>query len=465
MTQHSNTTHQQQIAGALHAETDCGYQEALRRVRLAAEQGLLPRPLDRPGRQKAVAALAAALGRAGGAQTPAGAVPPADSSQAPASSRAGYPPERDAEILAVLLAQGQRPTPGRTGPAPGVGWGQTLMAVARCWPNLSGGQRDELARRNLHAQPGGEWLAMFEGLRGWTSTHGQAVPRSAVHDGRPVGAWLWRQWHTHHGYRPGEDLLRLALAELTGVYPHQELMPYVPPSLPYRPSYDRARKESSLDVLLGRDEELCRSTRGRAVHRAGSPDAGRGLVLMVSAASFSPAPMAFTLACRASHTWLHLAEAIDRVFARDDDHLAAFFIQSLTWDLPAGDDGVYYGSSFERITIDRPRPEPAAAPFSPGDIPTEQTPVAAMLAPGFKLGYLFDFGEKWMHRLRVLRWTHPQEDAQLEEFDSPLVGVRPLAGPPGQYYAEDAPGWQHYLTVPSLAQARPSRSGPRTWGQ
>lgn len=55
-------------------------------------------------------------------------------------------------------------------------------------------------------------------------------------------------------------------------------------------------------------------------------------------------------------------------------------------ELPAGNDGFYYGSSFERISIDRPRSEPAAVPFSPGDIPTEQAPLAAMLAPGFKLG-------------------------------------------------------------------------------
>ncbi|MFB7836241.1 hypothetical protein [Streptomyces sp. NPDC056056] len=455
MPQNSNSTHQQQIAKALHEVTACGYQEALRRVRLAAEQGRLPRPLDRTGRQKAVDALAASLDCPGPAQAPAGPVPSPRSSHAPAPSRAGYPVEHDAEILAVLLARGQRPTPELTGPAPGVGWGQALMAVARSWEKLSGGRRDKLARRNLHAQPGDEWLAMFEGLRGWTAEYGQAVPRSAVHNGLPVGAWLWRQWHTHHGYRPGEDLLQLALAELTGVYPHRELMPYVPPSLAYLPSYDRARRESSLDVLLDRDEELCRSTRGR-VHRAGSPDAGRGLVLMVSGESPSPVPMSFTLACHASHTWVHLAEAIDHVFARDDDHLAAFFIQSLTWDLPAGDGGFYYSSSCERITIDRPRVEPVAVPFSPGDIPTEQTPLAAMLAPGFKLGYLFDFGDKWMHRLRVLRWTHPQEDEQLEDSEGPLVGVRPLAGPPGQYYAEDAPGWQHYLTVPSLDQARPS---------
>ncbi|MFF8617106.1 hypothetical protein [Streptomyces sp. NPDC015350] len=445
MTQHSNSTHQQQIAKALHALTSCGYQEALRRVRLAAQQGLLPRPLDRDGRQKAVAALAAALGspETTAPSTPAGA---------------GCPADRDEEVLAVLLTRGQSMGTDGTGPAPGIGWEQALMAVGRCWQYLTTGQQNNLARRGLDAQPGQEWLARFEALSGWIAEHGPAVPRSAVHDGQPVGAWLWKQWHTPHGYRPGGYLLRSALAEVTGVDPYQELMPHVPPSLPYRPSYDRARRETSLDVLLERDEELCRSPRGR-VHRAGSPDPGRGLVIMVSGASLS-VPIDFTLACHASHTWIHLAEAIDGVFARDDDHLAAFFIQSLTWDLPPGEDGFYYGAGFERIDIDRPRAEPAAVPFSPGDIPTAQTPLAAMLAPGFKLGYLFDFGDKWMHRLRVLRWTHPQEDAQLEESGSPLVGVRPLAGPPGQYYSEDAPGWQHYLTIPSLAQARPSSESP-----
>ncbi|MFF3958467.1 hypothetical protein ACFYY1_35420 [Streptomyces sp. NPDC001890] len=465
MTQHSNTTHQQQIAKALHAETACGYQEALRRVRLAAEQGLLPRPLDRAGRQKAVEVLASALDSPTPVPAPAGQILPEHDGQEPAALCAGYPPEHDAEILTVLLAQGQQPEPGRPGPAPEIGWGQAVMAVGRSWQNLSSGERENLARRGLDAQPAMEWLALFECLSGWTSAHGQTVPRSAVHDGQPVGDWLWKQWHAHHGYRPGEMFLQLALAEVTGVYPYQELMPYVPPSLPYRASYDRARKEPSLDVLLQRDEELCRSTRGRAVHRAGSPDPGRGLVLMVSGESPSPSPITFTLACHASHTWIHLAEAIDRVFARDDDHLAAFFIQSLTWDLPPGDGGFYCGSSFERITIDRPRPEPAAMPFSPGEIPTQQTALAAMLAPGFKLGYLFDFGDKWMHRLRVLRWTHPQEDAQIEESGSPLVGIRPLDGPPGQYYPEDAPGWEHYLSLPSLTQARPTRSRRRPHGR
>ncbi|MFF3730939.1 hypothetical protein ACFYXM_11600 [Streptomyces sp. NPDC002476] len=76
------------------------------------------------------------------------------------------------------------------------------MAVGRSWQSLSSGERENLARQGLDAQLAGEWLALFECLSGWTSAHGQAVPRSAVHDGQPVGDWLWKQWHTHHGYRP-----------------------------------------------------------------------------------------------------------------------------------------------------------------------------------------------------------------------------------------------------------------------
>ncbi|MEV6730681.1 DnaB-like helicase C-terminal domain-containing protein [Streptomyces sp. NPDC051364] len=57
---HHNTTHQQKIARALHKSIGCGYQEALRRVRLAAERGLLPASLDAAGRERAVHILAAA---------------------------------------------------------------------------------------------------------------------------------------------------------------------------------------------------------------------------------------------------------------------------------------------------------------------------------------------------------------------------------------------------------------------
>ncbi|MFB7998812.1 DnaB-like helicase C-terminal domain-containing protein [Streptomyces sp. NPDC056002] len=57
----SNTTHQQQIAKELHRQCGCGYQEALRRVREAAEAGMLPPRLDAAGRAAAVAVLSEAL--------------------------------------------------------------------------------------------------------------------------------------------------------------------------------------------------------------------------------------------------------------------------------------------------------------------------------------------------------------------------------------------------------------------
>ncbi|MBZ6107952.1 DnaB-like helicase C-terminal domain-containing protein [Streptomyces olivaceus] len=59
----SNTTHQKQIARDLHRQCGCGYQEALRRVREAAEAGLLPPRLDAAGRAAAVAVLAEALAK------------------------------------------------------------------------------------------------------------------------------------------------------------------------------------------------------------------------------------------------------------------------------------------------------------------------------------------------------------------------------------------------------------------
>ncbi|MGD6757224.1 DnaB-like helicase C-terminal domain-containing protein [Streptomyces sp. BH105] len=60
----SNTTHQQRIARELHRQYGCGYQEALRRVREAAEAGLLPSRLDAAGRAAAVAALSGAFANA-----------------------------------------------------------------------------------------------------------------------------------------------------------------------------------------------------------------------------------------------------------------------------------------------------------------------------------------------------------------------------------------------------------------
>ncbi|MGW6883189.1 DnaB-like helicase C-terminal domain-containing protein [Streptomyces goshikiensis] len=90
-----NTTHQQKIARALHQATGCGYQEALRQVRLAAEQGLLPEHLDAAGREHAVHLLAAALL----AKIPP--QPPADG--APSTLRAHPQPSPNEPVAAPSL--------------------------------------------------------------------------------------------------------------------------------------------------------------------------------------------------------------------------------------------------------------------------------------------------------------------------------------------------------------------------
>ncbi|MFD8664882.1 hypothetical protein ACFV1U_05715 [Streptomyces microflavus] len=56
-----NTSNQQRIARALNRTTGCGHQEALRRVRAAADAGQLPAKLDRTGREEAARMLAEAL--------------------------------------------------------------------------------------------------------------------------------------------------------------------------------------------------------------------------------------------------------------------------------------------------------------------------------------------------------------------------------------------------------------------
>ncbi|WP_370138360.1 hypothetical protein [Streptacidiphilus sp. EB103A] len=75
----TNTGHQQQIARLLHKASQCGYQEALRRVAQAARKGLLPPVLDKAGREQAVAFLLAAdpsLLEAPAAPMPLGALAP-----------------------------------------------------------------------------------------------------------------------------------------------------------------------------------------------------------------------------------------------------------------------------------------------------------------------------------------------------------------------------------------------------
>ncbi|WP_274036522.1 hypothetical protein [Streptomyces sp. MMBL 11-1] len=365
---------------------------------------------------------------------------------------------RDQRVLDAVLAYSDKPYWKLDRPAQGIGWGDVVLMLGRMWPRLDCSTRKAFEDRSIEA-PDPEWLAMYERLWQWTVVQGRPFSRSLSVDGHPVGNWVWKHLHRPSAYARGKELMTAALADIiTFGGPHRDLLPYVPPQLPYRASLDRARRAGKLEDLLEQDEAMCRSTRAPAIARAGAPDPARGLVIQVCL-GYQDAASSFTLTCRADHTWVHLAEAIDRVFARDDDvHLAGFYFNSATWKLPSPGN-FYYAQSYECLRVEPPRRCDPADKFVPGQLPSDGTALSAMLAPGFALGYLFDYGDKWMHNLRVLRWTHPDEDAQLDTGQGgPLLAIRPLTPPPNQYdlYEEDeAPDWDHYLALPSLRQARP----------
>lgn len=101
-----NTNNQQRIARALNRTTGCGHQEALRRVRAAADAGQLPAKLDRAGREEAARMLAEALPQS----TPHQVAEPAKV-QASAVVRSGQFTRggQDKTVLEV----GTRPQPGQ----------------------------------------------------------------------------------------------------------------------------------------------------------------------------------------------------------------------------------------------------------------------------------------------------------------------------------------------------------------
>ncbi|MFJ1662349.1 hypothetical protein [Streptomyces anthocyanicus] len=393
--------------------------------------------------------------------------PAHDRPAAPTLGRAGKgnaSRTRDQQVLDALLAYSDKPYWELDKPAQDIGWGDVVLMLGRMGHRLDASTRKALEDRSIEA-PDPEWLAMFERLWQWTVVQGHPFSRSLVVDGHPVGNWVWKHLHWPSEYARGKDFMTATLADiLTFGGPHRDLLPYVPPELPYKAHLDRARRTERLEDLLEQDEAMCRAVRAPSVARAGAPDPARGLVIQVCL-GYQDAASSFTLACRADHTWVHLAEAIDRVFARDDDvHLAGFYFNSATWKLPSPGN-FYYTHSYECLRVEPPRRRGPADTFVPGQLPHEGTALSAMLAPGFALGYLFDYGDKWMHNLRVLRWTHPDEDAQLRDQEQPLLSIRPLAPPPSQYalYEDDeAPDWDHYLALPSLRQAQPERPDAST---
>lgn len=365
---------------------------------------------------------------------------------------------RDQLVLDALLAYSDKPYWELDKPAEGIAWSDVVLMLGRMGPRLGRSTWKALDARSIEA-PGPEWLEMYERLWQWTVVQGHPFSRGLIVDGHPVGNWVWKHLHRPAAYASGKDFLSAALADIiTFGGSNRDLLPYVPPELPYRAPLDRARRTGRLEDLLEQDEAMCRSTRAPAIARAGAPDPARGLVIQVCL-GYQDAASSFTLACRADHTWVQLAEAIDRVFARDDDvHLAGFYFNSATWKLPSPGN-FYYAHNYECLRVEPPRCCDPADEFVPGQLPSEGTALSAMLAPGFALGYLFDYGDKWLHNLRVLRWTHPDEDAQLDESQGgPLLAIRPLDPPPNQYVLDEedpAPDWDHYLTLPSLRQARP----------
>ncbi|WP_395368745.1 hypothetical protein OHU45_02395 [Streptomyces tubercidicus] len=333
------------------------------------------------------------------------------------------------------------------GPVEGVGWGEALLAVSRLWDRLPEKDQDTLAERELAVRLPQERQETYQRLAAWTAG-GRRPHRSLTIDGEPVGEWLWQELNV--GGAIG-DRQRPALIEAAGDI--DDVMPYLPPAQPRRPSYDRARRAHSLEELLDRDEQLCRFERAPAISRPGPPDPDRGLVVMVSLGYRSPKGT-FTLALAPGHTWFHLAQAINDVYARDDDHLSVFFFHPVDWKI-APNFGRYQ-DRFEEILIDHLQNSPGPpVPLAPLDVPGPDTPVSAMCAPGYALGHLCDFGDKWLHSLRVLRWTHPEEDRQATTR-RPLLGIRPAAGPPGQYPGDRSPGRRHYLRLPTLEHARPN---------
>ncbi|MFJ4678991.1 hypothetical protein [Kitasatospora sp. NPDC088783] len=336
-------------------------------------------------------------------------------------------------------------------PAPGVTWGQALRAAALLEHRLGDDQRERLGRRAVPVRGAGdttgEWWEKYDLLRAWLPDHPRGLHRGLEVDGHALGEWVWKQLHPRQVM--GSELRSRALAELVGkLYTAM-------PCRPQAPTPGRGVR-AGLEELLEEDERRCRSERAPVVRRAGGPDPRSGLVVQVTLGYQSP-DHAATFAVHGGHTFAHLADAIDGLYARDLVHSAFFFYHSTTWKVRPDD---WPTDRFERIVIGHPREavEPAVA-FRPGDVPDCDTPLSALLAPGYQLGYQYDPGDKWMHTVRVLRPTHPVEDAQLRDAPTPLVGVRPAQGPPGQYYPEDAPGWGHYLTLPSLRQARPAGPG------
>ncbi|MGW1353676.1 hypothetical protein ACWCQE_31045 [Streptomyces sp. NPDC002409] len=75
--------------------------------------------------------------------------------------------------------------------------------------------------------------------------------------------------------------------------------------------------------------------------------------------------------------------------------------------------------------------------------------MAGFLAPGHSGTYLFDFGDRWCHSVRALRWTVAEEDAQTGG-GPPLLAVYPGCELPSQYDGDTVPGLNHFPSLDTL---------------
>ena len=303
-----------------------------------------------------------------------------------------------------------------------------------------------------------QWRVTLERFLG---LEGRMPQRRERFEGAGLGEWVYDQYRMYaSGTLPARR--RTALEAIPG-FTWQRPEPMVRP-VARRARGDRAATTRPLRELVNDDEALARRDRAPAIPLL-APDPDRGLVLLVDLGYRSPRS-AFTLVCSRSHRFIDLAAAIDRVYARDDEHLAAFLLPASRRlrreSFPPTSSGEAatlreirlpwgYWDLAEKATIDDDDLFRYVDWVDPGiDHHACTRLVSELLAVGDALVYLFDFGDKWTSAVRVLRSTGREEDAQTSGAPLPLLTVLPLDPPPAQYTGETAPGWEYYLGLDLL---------------
>lgn len=335
------------------------------------------------------------------------------------------------------------------------------LALGR-WVNKCRQRREHLTPAQVQALeelPGWSWNArqdrwadQLDALEDYLAEHRRMPPRGEMVDALPLGEWVYEQRRRHRQGRLDEE----RAAELEAV-PGFSWLPAPRAGNPKlsRPrvrGHDRSRSGRTLRQLVEADERLCRAQRAPAVHRFEDPDPDRGLVVMVSGDYHEP-DEAFTLVLARHHSWMALATAIDRVYARTEPHLACFSfspghrLYRESWPSRGGMDG---------IDVDLPWgywdwTHSATSPPDGGEGSRADAgaAVAGFLAPGHSGTYLFDFGDRWCHSVRALRWTVAEEDEQTSG-GPPLLAVYPGCALPPQYDGDTVPELNHFLSLDTL---------------